>query len=383
MLSLVLLWGCAGNIQALYDAEREAVLGRPGAPGAEWAPDIRVQLSDETLQDLARGAVDAGLLDVRKTLSIDGPLGISASVTPRASVQSLQVRPKKGCDDCLKVTAALQGNAGWAVGPVKGKLPWSAELTAVLRFTADKAGKGFDLTGTLANVTDLEVRAGKAKSIDLGPALKGWARDALKQAPPLRLGRIGGAALPIRRLRLSTAGGQVEVQALSDVPGWAPVRSVPPPKTGWSVAVSEATVGALVRREAFEMGLLDLNLALDPRSIDFEGDTFSMDLRLWRLQGAGWWRDYTVNGTARVANGKLTLRSKTAEERGKSPGAGLADPLALLVEGRILDEVAKGLRQAVPTTQEAALKGATFRAEATGLETVGDAVVLVGTASLQ
>ncbi len=383
MLLLMLLTGCAGNVHELYDAERDAVLGRPGRVPEDWAPDIRLQISDETVQSLAQAAVQAGILDVKKTLEVDAPLGITAQVTPRAETHALSLAASTACDACLAVTASLRGDARWKVGPAKGSLPWSAQVSAVLRMASSSREGAMEIEASLSDMRDLTVRAGKARTVDLGPALKGWVRSALKKAPPLRLGRIGGASLPIRRLRFSTTGGHLEVQALSDVPGWAPVGRVPAPETGWSVALSEQTVGALLRREAFKMGLLERNIALDPRGIDFEDGRFTLDLRLWRLQGAGWWRDYTVTGVADVRKGKLTLKSTDATEGATSKGAGLADPLALLLEQRILEEVAKGIRQAVPASKETAVGGATLKARTTALDTKNDALVLLGSAILE
>lgn len=383
MLLLMLLAGCAGNVRELYDAEKDAVLGRPGKVPEDWAPDIRLQISDSTVQSLAEAAVNTGILDVKKTLEVEGPLGLTVRITPRAETESLTLAASTSCEACLAVTASLHGNARWAVGPAKGSLPWSADLSAVLRLASRQREGAMELEASLTDVRGLSVRAGKARAIEVGPALKGWAKGALAKAPPLALGRIGGKALPIRRLRFSTADGHVEVQALSDVPGWAPVAPVPPPRSGWSVALSEATVGALLRRETFKMGLLDHNIALDPRAIDFDGDRFALDLRLWRLQGAGWWRDYTVKGHASIAKGKLKLKSTEATEGDTSKGAGFADPLALLLEQRILEEVAKGVRQAVPASKQADLRGATLKARTTRLETHGDALVLVGSASLE
>ena len=384
MLLLLLFTGCAGNIHQLYQSERDAALAQPPKPPADWQPDLRLRLSDAALQDVATAAVDGGLLDLDQDFVVDGPLGVRVRLRPSARVKRIRVGASEACEACLAVTGALSGDLRWQVGPLDGSVPFTADLSGALAFAADSAGGGWDLSGRLKKVDQLAVSVGPIQRVEVGRELRSALRDALRDAPAIPLGRIGGAKLPLVRLRVVTGGGHVEVQGLSDVAGHG---AVSPGQgrvaAGWELRLSEQTVSAMLRRQAFHRGLLDKEVALDPRALDFDGDRFTMDLRLWRLAGAGWWRDYTVEGTAKVVDGEIRLRSKDATEAGKSRGAGLADPIALLGEARILEAVANGVRQAVPAGRAAKVAGTRLMAESTHMSGDGDALVVVGTASLE
>jgi hypothetical protein len=88
----------------------------------------------------------------------------------------------------------------------------------------------------------------------------------------------------------------LEIQALTNVPGGAPVQAGGPMRTDWEVAISHQVAAAMMRRIAFEEGLLEHEIGIDPRSFSASGADFTLGLRIWRLSGAGGWRDYTVKG---------------------------------------------------------------------------------------
>ncbi|MEC7946562.1 MAG: hypothetical protein VX265_03280, partial [Myxococcota bacterium] len=137
----------------------------------------------------------------------------------------------------------------------------------------------------------------------------------------------------------------------------------------------------LMRRMAFEAGPQELDVAIDPRALAVDGDRFTLALRLWRLKGAGWWRDYTVEGRMGVQRGALRMVGRDAREGEKSRGAGLADPIALLAEGRILDAVGDGVDQSLPAAQTIDVKGVRLAAR---LDTAqGDASALAVAGTLQ
>ena len=219
MLLLLLFTGCAGNIHQLYQSERDAALAQAPQPPADWQPDLRLRLSDSALQAVATAAVDGGLLDLDQNFVVNGPLGVRVRVRPSARVQRIRVGASDACDACLSVTGALKGDVRWSVGPLDGTLPYTADVSGALAFAADQAGGGWDLTGKLDKVDKLAVSVGPIQRVEVGRELRSALRDALRDAPAIPLGRIGGAKLPLVRLRVVTSGGQVEVQGLSDVAG--------------------------------------------------------------------------------------------------------------------------------------------------------------------
>ena len=106
--SIAVMMGCAGNIQALYEQEKVAVLRPTTLPrDDDWQGDVRIRISPESLSDVAQSALDGGLLAWKKKLTLDTPVGTIASVRPRAHVTRLDVTTGGGCADCLAQSAPL------------------------------------------------------------------------------------------------------------------------------------------------------------------------------------------------------------------------------------------------------------------------------------
>ena len=380
------LLACAGHIQEQYEAEKAAVLAAAPAASADWSPDIRVRIRPEGLQDISTAALDAGLLAWDRALTVDGVAGLSAELTPKARVTRLELSPGRRCGDCLSVTAALKGSADWNLAGVKGSLPFTAELGGVLEVALEPEGDQHRLRARLGDLTSLSVQVGELRRLSVDDRLQGWVKKAVQAAPAFTVATLGGDGLPLRAARLRIQPDAVVVDALSEMAAGAPVDDFSgtlEAGSDWEVRASSETVLAMMRVAAFQAGMLDYDVAIDPRSLSVADDGFTLGLRLWRLSGRGWWRDYTVDGRLGVQGRKLTLEAEQATEGDKSPGAGLADPLALLAEGRILQAITDNLRQAVPGSRTAAFGDVKVRAATSRFVGEGGAVVLRGTLQVQ
>ena len=84
----------------------------------------------------------------------------------------------------------------------------------------------------------------------------------------------------------------------------------------------------------------------------------------------------------RVRGRKIELEADRAYEGDKSRGAGLADPIALLAEGLILDAVVDGLKQAVPGSRSTAIGDRTLKAVTREIKGQGEELVLTGELTL-
>jgi hypothetical protein len=339
--------------------------------GEGWAPDLRISLSESGLQTLAEAAMEAGLLRYDGELPVKNKLGIDATLRPTARVESIQLQPSDACDSCLLVKAELNGNAGWSVGKLDGRLPFQAEVKALMRFEAEEAGQAWDLRGRLTEIGGLRIQAGKAGSVDVSGLLEDWLKEAIKKAPAMPLGRIGGQTLPLRALRLSTSRQTLDVQGLtlSPTPG-AVAEGSRGPREHWSLRLSQQSLLGLMRVMAFEKGPQRHDVAADPRGLNISGNQFQMELRLWRLVEPGWWRDYEVSGTLGLEGRKIAMKSTSAKEGDKSPRAELSDPLAWLGESQILEEVSRGISLALPATQQAQVSA--LRVQATPMSLAGE-----------
>ena len=302
---------------------------------------------------------------------------------PKLKLRQLAVRVGEDCGGCLSVTAALKGSAKWTAGPLSGSVPVSGKVAGQLRFSVAKAGEAWRVSGKVARLDTVKLDRARAAKVDLTGVLGDWTRAALERAPAIQLGEFGGGGLPLRALKLDGEDGVLLIQGLAEVPGAVVVGPAPALQGDWDLRLHQDTVNALLRRKAFEAGALAYDTAADPRALRLDGDAFALDLRLWRLAGVGWWRDYTVRGDLGLSpKGKLSLRSTGAEEGAKSKGAGLADPIAFLAEGRILDEVGKAVKASVPAARKAKVGSQTLRVASSHAEGRSEQLVLSGTLEL-
>lgn len=382
MLLLVFL-GCANNIQTLYEQEKAAVLAAPAALGASWDPELRVRLSDPALEVLSQAALESGLLKAEDKIRWEGPLGVEAELSPKLEVKSLELRASKECDACLDLSASLTGTGNWKVGSLKGEVPLSLDIGGVVAFEVKKVDSSFQVTGKLKNVSQVKIKTTTVGDLDIAKPIQSWGKELSDHVPPFDLGEFGGDEVPLRALRLATVGGALAVEAVTDVAGGGPLTGPAPAlKDGWELAISQKTALALMRRAAFEEGVIDYDVAADPRYLDVNGTMFTMGVRLWRLTSRGWWRDYEVTGNIDILPRSVRLVPKQAREGDKSEGAGVADPLALLAEGKILEVVEEGLEQTLPSGQSTDIGGQSLELRASSVKGMGGALVMSGSMKL-
>lgn len=386
MAAAILVVACATNILDLYNQERSKVMAPPPPVPNDWQPDLRLKLADGTVARIARTAVNHGLVQRVTPIRLHTPVGADVEVAPNGKVTRLHIAPSNACDGCLEVDARLNGKVRWTAGPLSGKVPFSASFDASLSFAAERRDRTWTIAAQLADVRDIQVQvAGRAASTDPTGSVRRWVDQALARVPPVKLGSFGGDQLPILALRFgSGAGASIEIQALTDVPSPSAVsapRSAP--VTDWVLRIAQNSVLALARRAAFRRGPVAYDVAVDPRSLHLQDQTFTLGLRLWRLKGLGWWRDYSVTGEVSVRGNRIELWPEQATAGEKSKGAGIADPIALLAEGRILQAVSDGVRQALPGSQATQAGPLRFTAQAVSVRGIGDALVIAGNATVR
>ncbi len=377
--SLVLVLGgvgCPASVLGEYQASKAEVLGAPAELGANWKPEVRVRLSPGLAEEVVGAVLEAGL-STKRAITVSGPLGVSARVEPSVDVKALSLGAAKSCERCVNARATLDGKVGYDVAGYRGSVPLHGQLAVDVSLQLVRDRDEWSASATIEDVQSLEVEVPHAGKVALEGELEQWARRGLREAPAIPLGSFGGGGLPIRAARVAWMGDAAELEGATDVVG---ATAVPPggaTPAGWAVSLDTQTLLALARRAAFTQGALSHDVAVDPKALRIEdGGAFTLDLRLWRLTGAGWWRDYTVRGTLAIDGGKLVVRSDDVTETGKSRGAGFADPLALLVEGRILESIADAFDRAIPL-RTGSIGGISPRATAISVD--GSRVTLEGT----
>lgn len=354
MLLLALL-ACGPDVVSLYEQEKARALATATSVPSGWKPDLTLTLAAPDLARATRTAVEAALHgadgkapDLRLAL----PLGLTATLTPDLAVDALVVKPSSACAACFAVDAKLSGTTRWEIAGARGSVPVTVAGSGTLEVAV---ADGSVVKGRLRDVEKLDVRSRAIGAVQVSPdaGIRDWLRSSLEQAPPIRITEVSLAGLPVRAVSVSTAGDALTIGMLSDVPGTAAVGSHAVPTEGFLLALGADTLTGLARRAAYQAGVQQMDVAVDPRAITVDGATFRLDLRVWRLVGRGWYRDYDVAGDLAIKRKKLTLTATGATEVAQSPRAELVDPLAALFEGKILDAIVAGVQQSLPakTTQ--------------------------------
>ena len=352
---LLLLLACSNpELQADYDARKSAALSDPGPPSSGWRAEGALRLSAELVDELISASIQS---ESKASKPIE--LGLLGTVKPVLNLDSFKL-VDGDCKTCIGAEGALSGNAILKVAGIKKKIPFTADFTLDLTFeTKARTHKdGSALRHIIlkpSKVRKLKVLlTGAGKSLDLEQPLKTYGEQVLEHIDPIDLGDIGGPELHLRDVRVKEENGVMRIELLTDAPQAAPVRSWPQaPDQGFQVVMSEVALLNIARREAFTLGEVSPGTGIyaEPTSLDLEGQGFEMGLRVWRLDGTDWWRDYTLSGDISILKEELVLKATAVKEGDKSEGAGIADPIALIGEAYIMRVLQDSAQGALPSSE--------------------------------
>ncbi|MCK6523277.1 hypothetical protein L6R49_17825 [Myxococcota bacterium] len=380
LAALLSLTGCAAGVHELFETRKAYGLERAsGAPNG-WSAEAVVALSEPLVQSVLAQALEVAIKDLPP---FDAKLAV---ITPQATLSSLTLSDVAGCAQCVGFSGKLTGKTKVEAMGFSKTLPFTASLRGSLQVSTRPAedAQGRAVFARLTKIDRLEFSLDQTGSLgfSLEDSLESWGTDLARETPELNLGAFGGDDLPLRDLRVRSASGALLVELLTDAAHGGPLYAPPtPPSGGWAVAVSEATLLDHARRAAFEMGEISMEVWAEPTSLDLDGGEFALGLRLWRLKGKGWWRDYIIRGEINLVNQVLKLQPKQVEEGERSQGAALVDPLALLGESLILRAIEDAAAQSMPVGQATSVGGLALRAKVTQAQGVADALLLSGEAT--
>jgi len=347
LLALFLITGCATNIHSQFEEAKSYALEAAADPGSSWSAEAAVWLADDIVEELILKSVNDEL-SKKKSLSLS-----IATLTPTATLESIDLKGSGDCADCLKVKLEASGDADWDIAGLKGNVPFDLTTTATVKLKNDSSGGTFKVTGDLTELSGLSVKLGSSRglAVDLSGSLMDWARERIVESvPTLPLLEVGGDNLPARAVRVVPESDAIRLELLTDAAHGAPlaVSSATVPADGWQVSVSQDTLLDLARRAAFQHGEVTEDVWAEPTSLAISRDGFTLGLRIWKLSGMGWWRDYEITGQLALEGKDLALKPENATEKESSTGAGLVDPLALLGKGIILDAIVDAAAQSFP-----------------------------------
>jgi len=253
------------------------------------------------------------------------------------------------CDSCLGVTSRLKGTLGIDTAVSRTRVPMTVDATFDAEVTVDQVGDSWVVQLQPRELRDLDVKLSRLGLGYARPLVRKWIdKNLLADVPPQEITTPDGDELPVRAVRVVPNEDAVQVHVLTAIARGRAVPIVHAIPVGWRLDISTETLAGLAATQAYRMGPLDHNVVPVPTSLALEDDRFTLGLRLWRLSGRGWWRDYEVTGTVGVARSKLELEPTEAKRVRASAGAAIADPLATLGQGVILDTIESALKTTLP-----------------------------------
>jgi len=381
LLALFLITGCATNIHSQFEEAKNYALEAAAPVSGSWNAEAAVWLADDIVEEMILKTINDELAK-KKSVSVS-----VATLTPTASLKSIDLKPDADCSDCLRVKLEASGDADWNIAGLKGNVPFDLSTTANVKLKSSDSGGKFKVTGDVTTLSDLSVKVGGSKglSVDLSGSLMDWARERIVESvPTLPLVEMGGENLPARALRVVPEADAIRVELLTDAAHGAPLSlaDATVPADGWQVSVAQETLLDLARRAAFQHGEVTEDVWAEPTSLTLSRDSFTLGLRIWKLSGMGWWRDYEITGRLALEDKKLALKPEDASEKESSAGAGLVDPLALLGQGIILDAIVDAAAQSFPLPDAQAIGTRTLEVSVDTVRGRSGEITASGSASL-
>ncbi|MEZ4319202.1 MAG: hypothetical protein R3F61_16930 [Myxococcota bacterium] len=351
---LLVLPGCGKNkaVYRAYEDAKSAALSDPGPAPPNWKPDVKVHLSSKLLDEVL-----TAVLERRK--EITGEVKVpGVQLTPTAVIESLVLSESQACPTCMAIDLDLSGDMVWNAGLLgSGTVDYTASVAFDSEFDTQKDGDTWTVWAKPRDVRSVDVRvsgwSGAVKNIAEAP-LKKWLDDnVVSKIEPIEVSSFDTAGVPLRGARVRPVGKGLVVEMLSSAPN--PGQLGPDdgkPGMGFMALVATDTVVRFAAAESFKAGPMDYDLVAEPRGLAVNKETFALDLRLWKVGGAGWWRDYSIAGKVGVRNDQVKLKAENVTEGEKSKGAALADPLFFLGEGIVAREMEKAIKVSVPNVMK-------------------------------
>lgn len=350
MLVLLAITGCA-SVLPEFEAAKSRALAEPGPTPSQWQPDAVLHMSGHAVNAIVRDAIqDYGTFSARIDLA-------ALALVPNLDLTEMSVSASEGdCDDCLGVAIKLDGTLGLETPIGKTSTTLAATGSMDVRFPIDEAEDGtwtVNVQPTRFRFLDVTVGPLTAGVGGLGETVQGWIdRNLIASVPPQPMMALAPEALAVKALRIVPDQGSVQFHLLTRATDRGAVAmDGPVPEVGWRMDLSQRSLVALARTEAFKADPMTRGIVAVPNLFSMDSDSFVLGLRLWRTEGRGWWRDYEVQGTVRVEEAEIRLKATEVDQVAKSPGAATADPLVALARGLILKFIEDAFETTLPAVQ--------------------------------
>jgi hypothetical protein len=379
LLPLLLLTACTSAVRREFDATLAEATAPPPALEANWQPDASLRIAPTVVESALTAALSAADLSTSLT-------ALGVTLQPRLGVERLRLADADpSCPSCIRLGGTLAGVVGYSALGFSGSTGVRVTLVLDTALEARREPDGWSVYARSPELkkvrTEIPLVNTRIADLLITPIV-GWISGAVADSiQPIRVARLGELEAPLQAVTVAVRDQIVEVRARTTSLWRDGVAPAPDPGAGWTARVSLGSVVEAARRASFEAGSVGFGVWAEPRRLQFEDDTFTLDLRVWRVSGFGWWRDYRIEGRTSWVDQNLVLTADQATEVAQSTGAGLVDPIAALLESKILKVMAAAVSTSLPSSRTEDVGGVRVTWGLTKLESVGGDLMVYGTAS--
>lgn len=379
LLALLVLQACAGAaIRRDFKATLDDALADPPPVRARWQPDATMFVAPQVV-DRALTIAFGEQIKLATRLEF-GPV----SVKPKLTLSKLTLGPAAiDCVGCVAVHGEFDAVLRYQAGRFVGARNSSVVFDLSVAFGARQHDGDWLIEALPRSVEHLEIDLdGLPRTVMIiRDSLRGWIEQTLTEnLPPIVLARIPAGDGPIRAVRAGWVAGGLSAELLTIAPNPWVAEAPPRVDRGWSARLPQSTLLGLIRRSTFKQGAVFRDVWAEPRELVLNGSVFVLDLRLWNVGSAPWWRDLQISGDLGIEGDRIQLAADEVVQVEASPGAGFVDPLAALAKGMILEAVADAVSAGVPSSFKTAVGDKPLRIRIQSLTAEGDDVLVVGTA---
>ncbi len=351
LLSLLLLGsGCGPTIHGPYSEARMEALSETQHLVANWGPEALFHLDGALVEGVLKRLLREALTESEESYSTALSDGLSTTLEPRYELRRLQWERRTSCPTCYRAKAVFDGRIPWAVGGQAGVLTGGLEVDFDFWLRSSWKDDSSRLELVISEIQRVEGRSSDLRGESLQPGLTAWALARLQIAlEPVLLVTVGGPSLPLLDIRVVPSEAGIRMEMASNVGARHPIRTASPVLSGdWIAGISADTLLALARRGTFEQGANSAGLHADLRKLQLYEDRFKLFVRLWSVEGRGWWRDYALRGHILVEQNEILFQPDAVEPMGNSPRADDPEVMGLFIQNGWLDALSTSALQVLP-----------------------------------
>lgn len=372
-MTLFWLLACNNQIIQEYEQEKETALQTAPKLKDNWKPDILLRLNYDAISKIAKRYVEKEIKSYKALKK--NFLGQEFVANPKLELKRLDLSDAAG-DNEIQFQTTIEGNIILSWGPFKETLKMKAVLNGIAKIELDDGENNL----SFSKLQKIKLTINQFGGKNIAPMLEEWLEGEFLKTKKISLGSFDLSNLHLRGIRLKSTPTSTNIEMRSDT---LHENNLTPAKLqlikDWELLVHEDVLLGWSRRFAFEKGIIDYGVAIDPRKFSVTEQEFDIDIRLWKLEGVSkWWREYSVHGDIAQQKRKFKFTTKEVTKQDDSKGVSVIDPLVVLAESLFLDDMAEQLTYVLPIQKKSNLDGITWKFKVDNFRGKGNQISIKG-----